>query len=318
MPSALITGITGQDGSYLAELLLGKGYRVAGITRDVTRATQGYLAPLAGRLDLRQASLEDVDVLRRIVLEVTPDEIYNLAGETKVSASWSDPAGTGEVNALGAARVLEAARMGAPRARVFQASSCEMFDPSDVPLREESPLRPSSPYGVAKMYAHFMSAAFRESFAMHVVSGILFNHESPRRGESFVTRKISRAVSRIVRREQRELRLGNLASRRDWGFAGDYVDAMWRMLQRDPPEDLVIGTGEAHSVRDFCERAFSVAGLDYRDYVVSDPELTRPADARLRVADASRARTRLGWTPRVSFDALVEMMVESDMKDSAE
>jgi GDPmannose 4,6-dehydratase len=313
MPSALITGISGQDGSYLAEFLLGKGYRVAGTTRDRGRATRGHLTRIAHAIELHETGLEDADGLRRLVQRCAPDEVYNLAGQTHVGASWDDPVGTAEADAIAVTRLLEALRGSSPAPRFFQASTCEMFAPSSAALREESPFEPSSPYGVAKLYGHCSVGAYRRRYEMHAVSGILFNHESPRRDESFVTRKITRAVSRIARGAQRQLRLGNLEPRRDWGFAGDYVEVMWRMLQQDVPEDFVVGTGEAHSVREFCDAAFAEVGLDYREFVAVDDALVRAADTAVRVADASRARAALGWTPKVSFAELVKMMVHADL-----
>ena len=317
MPTALITGISGQDGTYLAELLLGKGYRVVGTSRNVAGA-RGRIAWLTERVQLHQLSLDDSAGFRAVMQMSKPDEIYHLAGETHVSASWGDPVGTANADAVSVARLLEAVCTHAPRARVFQASSCEMFASDTRPLHEESSFRPGSPYGVAKLYAHWLTTAYREARGIFAVAGILFNHESPRRDPSFVTRKISIAVAQIVRGKARQLQLGNLHVRRDWGFAGDYVEAMWRALQREHPEDYVIGTGEARSVEEFCESAFGAAGLDYREFVVVDPALVRESDAAVRVADATRARTRLGWAPSVSFDGLVRMMVDSDLRAVSE
>ena len=309
---ALITGVTGQDGTYLAELLLAKGYHVAGTSRDVGKA-RGAIGGLAERIELIPGSLDDTTELRRIVAGAQPDEVYNLAGQTRVGASWDDPEGTADVNAVGPTRLLEAVRLEAPRARVFQATSCEIFAASTQPLSEHSPLGATSPYAISKLHAHLTVGAYRERHRLFAVSGILFNHESPRRGESFVTGKITRAAARISRGEQRELRLGNLDVRRDWGFAGDYVEAMWKMLQHGTAEDFVIGTGAAHSVREFCDEAFRAVGLEARDHIVSDPALVRSADAPLRVADASHARAVLGWTPSVSFPDLIRMMVHADI-----
>ena len=308
---ALITGITGQDGTYLAEFLLAKSYQVAGTTRDID-AARNALGPLAGRLELLQSSLNDIESLRRLLSRTEPDEIYNLAGQSKVSSSWSDPVGTAEANAVGVLRLLEAVRLELPGARFFQASSCEIFAPSSSPQNEDAALIPTSPYGIAKLHAHLMVRAYREQYGLRVVSGILFNHESPRRDESFVTRKITKAAAEISAGTKRRLELGTLDIRRDWGFAGDYVEGMWKMLQRDVAEDFVLGTGVDHSVRDFCAEAFRVVGLDYRDHVVSDPGLVRRGDVPVRVADATNARTRLGWTPSVSFPDLIRMMVHAD------
>ncbi|HSA55861.1 MAG TPA: GDP-mannose 4,6-dehydratase [Gemmatimonadaceae bacterium] len=316
MTTALITGVSGQDGSYLAELLLEKRYRVVGFTRDADRARQGPLRAVADRIELRTASLGDAEGLARLVAEVQPREIYNLAGQTRVSDSWSDPIGTGDASGLAVTRLLEAVRRAAPDGRFLQASSSEMYAPElETPLREDSAMRPASPYGAAKLYAHHVTRQYREAYGMHVSSAILFNHESPRRSEAFVTRKITRAAARIARGAQRELRLGNLDARRDWGFAGDYVRALWEMLQVERPEDLVIGTGVAHSVSDFCAAAFAAAGLNWRDHVVSDPSLFRSADTPVRLADPTRARERLGWTPEVDFTRLIEMMVRYDMDE---
>ncbi len=315
MRSAFITGITGQDGSYLAELLLEKGYRVTGLTRRRANAPNGPLAALPGAITLVEGSLQDAEALARGIRESAPDEVYNLGGPSSVAGSWENPVGTGDVCGLGAVRLLEAVRREAPAARLFQASSSEIFDPAvRAPLHEGSPCRPNSPYGAAKLYAQHAVAAWREAYGMFAVTGILFNHESPRRGPDFVTRRIARGVARIAAGADRELRLGSLDSRRDWGFAGDYVRAMWMMLQADTPADLVLGTGQAHSVRDFCDAAFAVAGLDAAAYVVSDPARMRAVDSPLRVADPSRARERLGWTPEVHFGRLVAMMVTAEMR----
>jgi GDPmannose 4,6-dehydratase len=311
-PTALVTGISGQDGTYLAELLLGKGYRVVGTSRNVVDARR-RIAWLAERVELHSLSLNDAAGFEVVIQSTRPDEIYHLAGETHVSASWNDPVGTAIADGVSVARLLEAVCAHAPRARIFQPSTCEMFASDIRPLNEGSRFHATSPYSVAKLYAHWLITAYREARGIFGVSGILFNHESPRRDPSFVTRKISVAVARIASGQQRQLRLGNLDVRRDWGFAGDYVDAMWRALQLEAPDDYVIGTGEAKSVREFCERAFGLAGLDYREFVVVDPTLVRVGDAPVRVGDASRARARLGWAPSVSFDGLVRMMVEADL-----
>lgn len=314
MSSALITGVTGQDGTYLAELLLAQGYRVVGLTRDVAAARRGHAGGILRDVQLVEGSLTDAALLQRLVEQSQPREIYNLAGQTRVSASWDDPVETGDSCGLAVARLLAIARAIAPEVRFLQASSAEMFAPEVVgPADESSPFRPISPYGAAKLYAHHLVGAYRDVHGMYAVSAILFNHESPRRSEAFVTRRITRGVARIARGEATELRLGNLDVRRDWGFAGDYVRAMWMMLQRDEPEDFVIGTGEAHSVADFCHAAFRAAGLDWREYVRSDPGRHRPGDVPVRLANPARARTRLGWTPEVDFDRLVEMMVRHDL-----
>jgi GDPmannose 4,6-dehydratase len=315
MPSALITGITGQDGSYLAELLLDKGYDVFGIVRRSSTTPYERIGHLVDRVTLISADLLDQHSLVDAMAEARPDEIYNLAAQSFVQTSWTQPVLTGEFTAMGVTRMLEAMRKSAPTARFYQASSSEMFGKVvESPQRESTPFYPRSPYGVAKVYGHWITVNYRESYGLYAVSGILFNHESPRRGLEFVTRKVTDGVARIKLGVQRELRLGNLDARRDWGFAGDYVDAMWRMLQQDEPEDYVVGTGETHSVRELCEVAFSCAGLDYRDHVVQDPRFYRPAEVDLLVADPSKARRQLAWSPRVSFRELVEMMVGADLE----
>ena len=312
--TALITGITGQDGSYLAEHLLEKGYRVVGVVRRSSTTPYERIAHLVDRVELVSADLLDQTSLTDVVQATAPDEIYNLAAQSFVQTSWNQPVLTGEFTALGVTRMLEALRKAAPKARFYQASSSEQFGKVvETPQRESTPFYPRSPYGVAKVYGHWITVNYRESFDLFAVSGILFNHESPRRGLEFVTRKISDGVARIKLGLQRELRLGNLDARRDWGFAGDYVDAMWRMLQLDSPDDFVIGTGETYSVREFCELAFGAVGLDYREYVVQDERFFRPAEVDLLVADPSRAKTELGWTPHVNFRQLVEMMVDADL-----
>ena len=314
MPTALITGITGQDGSYLAELLLGKGYEVVGVTR-APDASREHVAHLADRIRWVGADLLDQESLHDAVRAARPDEVYHLAGQSAVQASWAQPVETGESTALGAARVLAALHAGAPTARYFQASSSEMFgSAAEVPQRETTALQPRSPYGVAKAYGHFMTLSYREGFGMYAVCGILFNHESPRRGPEFVSRKITAGAAAISLGLAHELRLGNLDARRDWGFAGDYVEAMWRMLQGNDPQDYVIGTGATHSVREFCAAAFGALGLDYREYVVQDERYFRPVESRLTVADPTKARERLGWSARTSFRELVEMMVDSDLR----
>ncbi len=315
MPTALITGITGQDGSYLAEFLLAKGYRVVGIVRRSSTTPYERIGHLVDTVELVSADLLDQTSLTDVVAECAPDEIYNLAAQSFVQTSWTQPVLTGEFTALGVTRMLEAMKKAAPKARFYQASSSEMFGKVvESPQRESTPFYPRSPYGVAKVYGHWITVNYRESFGLYAVSGILFNHESPRRGLEFVTRKVTDAVARIKLGLAKEVRLGNLDSRRDWGFAGDYVDAMWRMLQQDTPDDYVIGTGHTCSVRDLCAAAFSRVGLDYRDYVVQDPKFLRPAEVDLLVADPSKARNQLGWTPHVPFTQLVEMMVDADLE----
>jgi GDPmannose 4,6-dehydratase len=315
MPTALITGITGQDGSYLAELLLGKGYTIVGVVRRSSTTPYERIAHLVDRVELVSADLLDQTSLTDVVGEFQPDEIYNLAAQSFVQTSWNQPVLTGEFTALGVTRMLEAMKKAAPKARFYQASSSEMFGKvSESPQRETTPFYPRSPYGVAKVYGHWITVNYRESFGMYAVSGILFNHESPRRGLEFVTRKVTDAVARIRLGLQSEVRLGNLDARRDWGFAGDYVDAMWRMLQQDAADDYVIGTGHTCSVRDLCATAFGAVGLDYRDYVVQDPRFFRPAEVDVLVADPSKAAARLGWHPTVTFEELVHMMVAADVE----
>jgi GDPmannose 4,6-dehydratase len=314
MPTALITGITGQDGSYLAEFLLEKRYTVVGVVRRSSTTPYERIAHLVDRVELVSADLLDQTSLTDVVGEFHPDEIYNLAAQSFVQTSWTQPVLTGEFTALGVTRGLEAMKKAAPKARFYQASSSEMFGKvAESPQRETTPFYPRSPYGVAKVYGHWITVNYRESFGMYAVSGILFNHESPRRGLEFVTRKVTDAVARITLGLQSEVRLGNLDARRDWGFAGDYVEAMWLMLQQDTPDDYVIGTGHTCSVRDLCESAFAAVGLDYRDYVVQDPRFFRPAEVDLLVADPSKAARHLGWEPKVSFQELVRMMVDADL-----
>ena len=314
MPTALISGITGQDGSYLAEFLLDKGYRVIGIVRRSSTTPYERIAHLIDRVELVSADLLDQTSLTDAVSEFKPDEIYNLAAQSFVQTSWSQPVLTGEFTALGVTRMLEALKKAAPTARFYQASSSEMFGKVvESPQSETTPFYPRSPYGVAKVYGHWITVNYRESFNLYAVSGILFNHESPRRGLEFVTRKVTDAAARIKLGLANELRLGNLDSRRDWGYAGDYVDAMWRMLQRDTPDDYVIGTGKTWSVRQLCEAAFQCVGLDHRDYVVQDKRFFRPAEVDLLVADPDKAKRDLGWEPKVGFEELIEMMVRADM-----
>ena len=314
MPTALITGITGQDGSYLAELLLEKQYTVVGIVRRSSTTPYERIAHLIDRIELVSADLLDQTSLTDVVAEFQPDEIYNLAAQSFVQTSWTQPVLTGEFTALGVTRVLEAMKKAAPRARFYQASSSEMFGKvHESPQRESTPFYPRSPYGVAKVYGHWITVNYRESFGLYAVSGILFNHESPRRGLEFVTRKVTDGAARIKLGLARELRLGNLEARRDWGFAGDYVRAMWSMLQRETPVDYVVGTGHTWSVRQLCETAFSHVGLDYHDFVVQDDRYFRPAEVDLLVADPSRVCRELDWEPEVSFKDLIAMMVDADL-----
>ena len=316
MKTALVTGITGQDGSYLAEHLVEEGYKVFGLVR---RTSWRYpdadrVAYLSDRVELLNGDLLDQNSLINAIAESRPDEIYNLAAQSFVPASFSQPVLTGEFTALGVTRILEAIRVVNPKIRFYQASSSEMFGKVDeVPQNEGTKFHPRSPYGVAKLYGHWITVNFRESYGMFAVSGILFNHESPRRGPEFVTRKVTLAVARIVAGKQKELRLGNLDAQRDWGFTGDYVKAMHKMLEQPEPIDYVIGTGETHTVREFVELAFGYLDLDWRKYVISDPKLVRPAEVDLLVADPRRARQALGWEPSVSFRELVKMMVDADV-----
>ena len=315
MPTALITGVTGQDGSYLAELRLAKGYRVVGVVRRSSTTPYERIEHLVDRVELVSADLLDQHSLVEAMAACSPDEIYNLAAQSFVQTSWTQPVLTGEFTALGVTRMLEAMRRVAPKARFYQASSSEQFGKvHETPQRETTPFYPRSPYGVAKVYAHWITVNYRESYGLYAVSGILFNHESPRRGLEFVTRKVTDAAARISLGFQREVRLGNLEARRDWGFAGDYVDAMWRMLQQPTPDDYVIGTGETHSVRELCEVAFARVNLDWKKYVVQDERFMRPAEVDVLVADPGKARAQLGWTPRVHFRELVEMMVDADVE----
>ncbi|MCJ7585600.1 MAG: GDP-mannose 4,6-dehydratase [Anaerolineales bacterium] len=317
MPTALITGITGQDGSYLAEFLLAKGYQVVGMVRRSSTVTFERIQHIQDEIALVQGDLHDQSSLMVVLEEYQPDEIYNLAAQSFVMTSWSQAVLTGEVTALGVTRLLEAIRSVTPEARFYQASSSEMFGKVvEVPQRETTPFYPRSPYGVAKVYGHWITVNYRESYNMFAVSGILFNHESPRRGLEFVTRKISDGVARIKLGQTNELRLGNLEARRDWGFAGDYVEAMWLMLQQDKPDNYVIGTAETHSVREFCEIAFGCVGLNYQDHVIQDPRYYRPAEVDLLVSDPIKARETLGWRQKMGFKELVEMMVEADLRQA--
>lgn len=313
-PTALITGITGQDGSYLAEFLLAKGYRVVGVVRRSSTTPYERIAHLVDRIELVSADLLDQTSLMDAMADVQPSEIYNLAAQSFVATSWAQPVLTGEYTAIGVTRMLEAMRRVVPKSRFYQASSSEQFGKViETPQRETTPFYPRSPYGVAKVYAHWITVNYRESFGLFAASGILFNHESPRRGLEFVTRKVTDAVARIKLGLASEVRLGNLDARRDWGFAGDYVDAMWRMLQQERAEDYVVGTGETWSVRQLCETAFGHVGLDWQAYVRTDPRFTRPAEVDLLVADPSKARERLGWAATVRFPELVRMMVDADL-----
>jgi len=315
MPTALITGITGQDGSYLAEFLLEKGYRVVGMVRRASTENFERIAHLRTRLELRQADLLDQLSLIDLLRAVRPDELYNLAAQSFVPTSWAQPVLTAEFDAVGVTRLLEAVRLVAPETRVYQASSSEMFGRvRETPQRETTPFYPRSPYGVAKVYAHYITVNYRESYGLFASSGILFNHTSPRRGREFVTRKISDGVARIKLGLTPDLPLGNLTARRDFGFAGDYVDAMWRMLQQPSGDDFVVASGEAHSIQEVVEVAFAAAGLDWRRYVREDPALLRPAEVDHLIGDASKARSVLGWAPRVTFAALIEMMVRADLE----
>jgi len=312
---ALITGITGQDGSYLAEFLLEQGYEVYGIVRRASTETFERIRHVKERLTLVQADLTDQMSLADVLAEVRPREVYNLAAQSFVPTSWKQPILTGDVTALGVTRMLEAIRMVDRDIRFYQASSSEMFGHvRETPQRETTPFYPRSPYGVAKVYGHWITVNYRESYGMFAVSGILFNHESPRRGLEFVTRKVTDGVARIRHGLASELRLGNLDARRDWGFAGDYVRAMWLMLQQDAPDDYVIATGETHTVREMCEIAFARVGLDWQQHVVQDPAFYRPAEVHLLLGDASKARQKLGWEPRYTFRQLIEMMVDADME----
>jgi len=311
---ALITGITGQDGSYLAELLLAKGYTVTGMVRRNSTESNQRIDHLQDKICLVQGDLLDQLSLINIIEETKPDEIYNLAAQSFVPTSWNQPTLTAEYDAVGVTKLLEAIRYTNKKIRFYQASSSEMFGKvMETPQNEKTPFYPRSPYGVAKVYGHFITVNYRESYGIHASSGILFNHESPRRGLEFVTRKITDGVARIKLGLAKKLALGTLDARRDWGFAGDYVDAMWRMLQQDEPENFVIATGETHSVREFVEEAFGRVNLDYHDYVVSDPRFMRPAEVDLLLGDAAYAKEKLGWEPKVSFTELVRLMVDSDL-----
>jgi GDPmannose 4,6-dehydratase len=312
---AIITGITGQDGSYLAELLLSKGYEVVGTVRRASAPNFWRVQHILDRITVKPADLLDQLSIIRLVDEVRPQEFYNLAAMSFVPASWDQPMLTGEFNAQGVTRVLEAIRHVDPSIRMYQASSSEMFGKvREVPQTELTPFYPRSPYGVSKVFGHYITVNYRESYNLFAVSGMLFNHESPRRGLEFVTRKVTDGVARIKLGLAESLSLGNLDAHRDWGFAGDYVEAMWRMLQQDRPDDYVIATGISHSVRDLVEVAFSHAGLDWRKYVRLDPKLIRPAEVEHLIGDSTKARQTLGWTPSVDFAGLIRMMVDADLE----
>jgi GDPmannose 4,6-dehydratase len=312
---ALITGITGQDGSYLAEFLLGKGYEVYGMVRRSSTETFGRIEHIRNKISLLQADLLDQLSIISVIDETKPDEIYNLAAQSFVPTSWNQPVLTGEFDALGVTKILEGIRLLNKKIKFYQASSSEMFGKvRQVPQNEETPFYPRSPYGVAKVYGHFITINYCESYKIHASSGILFNHESPRRGLEFVTRKITDGAARIKLGLAEKLSLGNLDAERDWGFAGDYVRAMWLMMQQKEPGSYVIATGKSHSVRDFVEAAFGHLNLDYHDYVVTDPRLVRPAEVDHLLGDASRARKSLKWEPEVDFEALVKMMVDADLE----
>lgn len=314
MPTALLTGITGQDGSYLAELLIKKGYRVIGVARRSSTVNYERIHHLLDDITVVQGDLQDQGSLLAMLEEYKPTEVYNLAAQSFVPTSWNQPALTGDITAIGVTRMLEAIRFVNPKIRFYQASSSEMFGKvMEVPQSEDTPFYPRSPYGVAKVYGHWITVNYRESFNIFATSGILFNHESPRRGIEFVTRKITDGVAKIKTGKAKELRLGNLEAQRDWGFAGDYVEAMWLMLQQEKPDDYVVGTGETHAVREFCEIAFAHVGLDYKEFVVMDEKFYRPAEVDLLISDPSKARQQLKWEPQVSFKELVTMMVDADL-----
>jgi GDPmannose 4,6-dehydratase len=313
--SALITGITGQDGSYLAELLLEKGYEVYGLVRRLSTPNISRIEHISDKINLVEGDLTDQSSLNGAMMDIKPDEVYNLAAQSFVGTSWNQPVLTGDVTGIGAVRLLEAARHFSKGARVYQASSSEMFGKvQEMPQNEGTKFYPRSPYGCAKVYAYWMCINYRESYNMHVTNGILFNHESPRRGLEFVTRKITDGVARIYHGLSKELHLGNLDAKRDWGFAGDYVEAMWLMLQQESPDDYVIATGKAHSVKEFVEFAFDEVGLDWEKHVVVDPKFFRPAEVDYLIGDYSKAKKVLGWKPKVTFKELVKIMVEADVE----
>ena len=315
MKRALITGISGQDGSYLAELLLEKGYKVYGVVRRLSTPNFSRIEHLRDRVELIDGDLSDAMSLVNAIQKSEPAEVYNLAAQSFVATSWQQSVLTGDFTGIGVTRMLEAIRIVNPKIRFYQASSSEMYGKViETPQSETTPFYPRSPYAVAKVYGHYITLNYRESYGMYAVSGILFNHESPRRGIEFVTRKITDAVARIKAGKQSKLHLGNLDARRDWGFAKDYVEAMYLMLQQKEPEDFVVATGETHSVRDFCELAFRRAGLNYQDHVVLDDRFVRPAEVDLLLGDASKAEQKLGWKPKTNFEELVNLMVDSDLK----
>jgi GDPmannose 4,6-dehydratase len=315
MPTALITGVTGQDGSYLAEFLLSKGYEVLGMVRRSSTVTFERIQQIQNDITIVQGDLHDQSSLVAILEQYKPDEVYNLAAQSFVATSWSQAVLTGEVTALGVTRLLESIRLVSPQSRFYQASSSEMFGKAvETPQCETTSFYPRSPYGVAKVYGHWITVNYRESYGLYTISGILFNHESPRRGLEFVTRKISDGVARIKLCLATDLHLGNLEAQRDWGFAGEYVQAMWMMLQQEKPQDFVVGTGETHSVREFVDLAFQHVGLDYQDYVVQDPHFLRPSEVDVLRSNPAKARQKLGWEPKVDFKGLVNMMVEADLK----
>jgi GDPmannose 4,6-dehydratase len=314
-PTALITGITGQDGSYLADFLLAQGYRVVGMVRRASTENFERIEHLRGKIEIRQADLLDQLSLINLLRAVRPREVYNLAAQSFVPTSWEQPVLTGEFTALGVTRLLEAVRLVDPAVRFYQASSSEMFGKvQEVPQTERTPFYPRSPYGVAKVYAHWVTVNYRESYGIFACSGILFNHESPRRGKEFVTRKVTDGAARIKAGLATTLPMGNLQAHRDWGFAGDYVEAMWRMLQQPQPDDYVIATGVSHTVQELCELAFARAGLTWQDHVVLDPAFVRPAEVDALLGDATKAKRVLGWQPKVSFHDLVDMMVDADLE----
>lgn len=318
MKKALITGITGQDGSYLAELLLEKGYEVHGMTRRTSTMNFERIKNIIDQIELHPGDLLDQHSLTSMVQEIQPDEVYNLAAQSFVETSWKQPVLTGEFTALGVTKVLEAVRLAKPDAKFYQASSSEMFGKvQETPQKETTPFYPRSPYGVAKVYGHWITVNYRESFNMFAVSGILFNHESERRGLEFVTRKITHAVARIKLGKQEFVELGNLDSKRDWGYAKDYVEAMWLMLQQEKAEDFVIGTGKTWSVQQLCETAFGAADLDWQKYVKINDKFKRPAEVDLLVADPSKAKRILGWEPKTSFEEMIEIMVKADLEREA-
>jgi GDPmannose 4,6-dehydratase len=315
MKTALITGVTGQDGSYLAEFLLAKGYKVFGMIRRLSTPNYERIQHLLETIELIQGDLLDQNSLANILYETQPEEVYNLAAQSFVPTSWTQPLLTGEITALGVTRLLEAIRIVNRKIKFYQASTSEMFGKvREVPQSERTHFYPRSPYGVAKVYGHWITVNYRESFDIFACSGIMFNHESPRRGHEFVSRKVTDGVGRIAAGKATELRLGNLDAKRDWGFAGDYVEAMWLMLQQDKPDDFVIATGKTHSVRDLVKTAFAAAGLEWEKYVTVDPRLVRPAEVDILVGDATKAHEKLGWYPKVSFEQLIKMMVEEDVK----